>query len=93
MKEEGGFLGAMTLNYLIAVLLWLAMLVAWVWLTVPDIPVVPILIASIAVLAVVPIWFYPRSKMVWAAVEYLVARAQPDYRPPTPRDPRTEGLE
>jgi uncharacterized protein (DUF983 family) len=92
-KEEGGFLGAMTLNYLIAVLLWLVMLALWVTLTVPDIPVAPILVASIAVLAVVPIWFYPRSKMIWATVEYLVARSQPGYRPPTARDPRSEGLE
>jgi hypothetical protein len=83
----------MTLNYLIAVLLWLVMLVLWVTFTVPDIPVVPILVASIAVLAVVPIWFYPRSKMIWAAVEYLVARSQPDYLPRTARDPRSEGLE
>jgi hypothetical protein len=93
MKEEGGFLGAMTLNYLIAVLLWLVMLVLWISLTVPDIPVVPILVASIGVLAVVPIWFYPRSKMIWAAVEYLVARSEPDYRPATACDPRTDGLE
>ena len=83
----------MTLNYLIAVLLWLTMLVLWVTLTVPDIPVVPILVASIAVLAVVPIWFYPRSKMIWATVEYLVARSQPDYRPPSSRDPRMDDLE
>ncbi len=83
----------MTLNYLIAVGLWLLMLAIWLALSIPDVPVVPILLASIVVLAIVPIWFYPRSKMVWAAVEYLVARAQPDYRPPAPRDPRADELE
>lgn len=93
MNEEGGFLGAMTLNYMIAVLLWLVMLAVGVALTVPDVPVVPILLASIGVLAVVPIWFYPRSKMIWAAVEYLIARTQPTYRPPGWRDPRAERLE
>ncbi|HEY7667036.1 MAG TPA: DUF983 domain-containing protein [Actinomycetota bacterium] len=93
LEEEGGFLGAMTLNYLIAVGLWLLMVTVWLVLTVPDVPVVPLLLASVAVLAVVPIWFYPRSKMVWAAIEYLVARAQPDYRPPARRDPRADELE
>jgi hypothetical protein len=83
----------MTLNYLIAVTLWLGMLAIWLILTVPDVPVVPVLVASIVVLAVVPIWFYPRSKMLWAAVEYLVTRSDPDYRAPTARDPRTRGLE
>jgi hypothetical protein len=83
----------MTLNYLIAMTLWLGMLAVWLVLTVPDVPVVPILVASIIVLAVVPIWFFPRSKMLWAAVEYLVARSDPDYRAPTERDPRAQGLE
>jgi hypothetical protein len=83
----------MTLNYLIAVAVWVGMLSVWLFLTVPDVPVVPILIASIVMLAIVPIWFYPRSKMLWAAVEYLVTRSDPDYRTPTSRDPRTRGLE
>lgn len=83
----------MTLNYLIAVGAWLAMLAVWLPFTVPDVPVVPIMLASILVLAIVPIWFYPRSKMLWAAVEYLVARSQPDYQRPAPRDRRAEELE
>jgi hypothetical protein len=44
-------------------------------------------------LAIVPVWSYPRSKMAWAAVEYLVARTDPDYRTPAPRDPRARDLE
>jgi Protein of unknown function (DUF983) len=92
-KEEGGFLGAMTLNYMVAVLLWIVVLVVGLVLTVPDVPVVPLLIASVVVLVVVPLLFYPRSKMIWAAVEYLVLRTDPDYRAPTRRDPRAHDLE
>ena len=83
-KEEGGYLGAMVLNYVVAVGLWVA---------VPDVPVLPLTIASVAVLVLAPLAFYPRSKMIWAAVEYLTLRADPDYRPPTHRDPRAKRLE
>ena len=69
------------------------MLVVVLVLTVPDVPVAPLLIASIVVLVVVPLWFYPRSKTLWAAIEFLVARSDPDYRTPVRRDPRAEELE
>jgi len=40
------------------------------------------------------VWFYPRSKTLWAAIEFLVARSEPGYRsPPLVRDPRTKDLE
>ena len=83
----------MTVNFLIAVGVWVVMLGVWLAFTVPDVPVTSMLIASIGVLVVVPLWFYPRSKMLWAAVEYLVARSDPDYRPPMKRDPRARDLE
>jgi uncharacterized protein (DUF983 family) len=92
-KEEGGFLGAMTLNYVVAIGIWLVVLVAGIVLTVPDVAVVPLLIASAVVLIGVPLWFYPRSKMIWAAVEFLVLRGTPDYRPPVGRDARRRELE
>ena len=38
-REEGGFLGAMTLNYLVSMIVWLAMLVVVLAFTVPDVPV------------------------------------------------------
>jgi uncharacterized protein (DUF983 family) len=92
-KEEGGFLGAMTINYVIAMGVWLIVLIGTVVLTAPDVPVVPLLAVSAAVLIVLPLWFYPRSKMLWAAIEFIVLRADPDYRPPVRRDPRSRELE
>src|SRR5919198_5494894 len=91
--EEGGFLGAMTVNYGVAIGAWLLVLVVVLSLTLPEVPVAPLLGGSIAVLVLVPLWFYPRSKMLWAAVEHLVARAQPGYRPAIVRDPRRRELE
>jgi uncharacterized protein (DUF983 family) len=93
-REEGGFLGAMALNYTVAIVFWLVVMAVGIALTVPVVPVAPLLVASIGVLTVVPVWFYPRSKTLWAAIEFLVARSEPDYRsPPLVRDPRTKDLE
>lgn len=92
-KESGGFLGAMVLNYSLAIALWIVVLVVGLVLTVPDVPVMPLVVASVLVLIAVPLWFYPRSKTIWAAVEFLVARGDPDYREPVARDPRARELE
>ncbi|MDH5223381.1 MAG: DUF983 domain-containing protein [Actinomycetota bacterium] len=92
-KEEGGYLGAMVLNYLVAIGLWIVVLVVGLVLTVPDVPVLPLTIASVTVLVVVPLTFYPTSKTTWAAVEYLVLRSDPDYHSPEHRDPRARDLE
>jgi hypothetical protein len=83
----------MTLNYVFAVVVWLIALGVALAFTVPDVPVAPLLAGSIAILVFVPLWFYPRSKGLWAAVEFLVARSDPDYRSPVRRDPRSTGLE
>jgi hypothetical protein len=92
-KEEGGFLGALTLNWLVAILAWVVLLVVVLILTVPDVPVPLLLVLSLVVMVLMPLWFYPRSKMIWAAVEFLVARSEPDYREPVARDPRADDLE
>jgi uncharacterized protein (DUF983 family) len=91
--ELGGFLGAMTLNYGMAFVIWGVMVGVWLAFTVPDVPVAPMVVASIVVLVGVPLWFFPRSKSLWAAIEFLVLRTQPEYRTPVRRTPRAETLE
>jgi len=92
-KEQGGYLGAMVVNYGASVGLWIVVLIVGLVLTVPDVPVLTLSIASVAVLVIAPLVFYPRSKTLWAAVEYLVLRADPDYHAPVHRDPRAKDLE
>ena len=92
-REEGGYLGAMTINYTVAFGAWIVMLAIVLAFTVPDVPVGPLLVGSLVVLTAVPLWFYPRSKTLWAAIEFLIARSQPDYRTPIRRDPRAKHLE
>jgi hypothetical protein len=83
----------MTLNYGVAIGIWLVVLAIAVAITVPDVPVVPLLAISAIVLVGIPLWFYPRSRMLWAAIEFLVLRADPDHRAPVARDPRARDLE
>ncbi len=92
-REQGGFLEAMTINFAAAVAVWVGMFVVVLVFTVPDVPVTPLLIASVVVLVLMPLWFYPRSKTFWAAIEFLVARSDPEYRTPARRDPRAIDLE
>jgi len=79
-REEGGFLGAMTINYAVTTLVWLIVLVVWLVLDLPGLHVGALTITSIAIVALFPLVFYPFSKTIWATVDYLVYRSNPDYR-------------
>ena len=92
-REAGGWLGAMTINFAVACIFWMVAMAIAMALTVPFIPVVPVIAMSVSILGAVPVWFYPRSKMLWAAVEFLTARSEPGYRTPTARDPRAGSVE
>ncbi|HEU4355948.1 MAG TPA: DUF983 domain-containing protein, partial [Actinomycetota bacterium] len=45
-REEGGFLGAMTINYVVTAVIWLVVLVAWLIVDLPDVHVAALTIAS-----------------------------------------------
>ena len=78
-REEGGFLGAITFNYIATAIAWVALLVIWLIVDLPDLHVAALTIASIAVAVLVPLLFWPFSKTIWAAVDYLIYRTSPDY--------------
>jgi uncharacterized protein (DUF983 family) len=92
-KEEGGFLGAMVLNYALAFGVWLVAMGVALAITVPEVPVPQLLAMSVVALVGTPLWFYPRSKTIWAAIEFLVHRSEPGYATPVHRDPRSGELE
>lgn len=90
---SGGFLGAMVLNYTVGFAVWIVVLTVVLVRTVPDVPVPELIVMSVVVLVGVPLWFYPRSKTTWAAIEWLANRTDPDYRPATDRDERSRRLD
>jgi uncharacterized protein (DUF983 family) len=75
-REEGGFLGAIALNYAAAVAAWAAMLAVWLVVDLPDVHVVALTIASAVLVVAMLLVLYPVSKTTWAAVEYLVYRSE-----------------
>jgi hypothetical protein len=78
-REAGGFLGAIAINYGLTAMLFIVVLVAVVWATVPVVPVWPLLGASAAITIFVPLLFYPFSKTIWLAID-LVLHWNQEYR-------------
>jgi uncharacterized protein (DUF983 family) len=75
-REEGGFLGAMTINYTATAVVWLGLFVVWLVVDLPSVHVLELTIASVAVAVVVPLLFWPISKTLWAVVDYLVTESE-----------------
>jgi uncharacterized protein (DUF983 family) len=71
-REEGAFLGAMALNYGVTGVALVGLLIAWLIIDLPNLQLIPLMAASIAVTVVVPILFFPFSKTIWAAVDLLL---------------------
>jgi uncharacterized protein (DUF983 family) len=78
-REEGGFLGAMTINYIVTAGVWVVLLVVWLVVDLPDLHVAALTIASLAIAGLFPLLFWPFSKTIWASVDYLIYRTSPDY--------------
>jgi uncharacterized protein (DUF983 family) len=67
--EEGYWVGAMTVNVMVALVLGAVGLGLAVVLTWPDIPTVPIVAAGVVAMILVPVLFYPLSKTVWVTLD------------------------
>ena len=77
-REEGAFLGSLALNYGVTGALFIGTLIVWLVLTLPDVPVIPLTITSIAITVVFPLLFYPFAKMLWAATDMALHRPERD---------------
>ncbi|HYG71191.1 MAG TPA: DUF983 domain-containing protein, partial [Actinomycetota bacterium] len=86
-REEGGFLGAMTFNYAITAVIWLAVFIVWLVVDLPDVRVFLLTVVSISIAVVVPLLFWPISKTLWAAVDYLVTQTETAHIPDEVRPP------
>lgn len=68
-RIEGHWVGAIGLNTIVSFGALLVFLIVAVALTIPDIPVRPLVIGNIAVAIVVPVLFHPASRTLWTAVD------------------------
>jgi len=86
-REEGGFLGAMTINYAITAVVWLAVFVVWLVVDLPDVHVLQLTLVSLAIAVLVPLAFWPFSKTLWSVVDYLVTQSEVSHIPDNVRPP------
>lgn len=79
VREEGYYVGAMTVNIVVAeilTILLIAIVTIWTW---PEIPVNWLIVAAVGVNLLVPILFYPLTKTLWLAIDLaFFNRIDPD---------------
>jgi uncharacterized protein (DUF983 family) len=68
-REQGYFAGALAINIVAVGGLFAVVFAILVALTVPDIPVGPLLAVLVPIMLFGPIVYYPFSKTVWMAVD------------------------
>ena len=68
-REEGYWVGAMIINTTFTFATFLIVFAGAILLTWPDVPWVGVLVTTVLANLVIPIWFYPISKTLWAALE------------------------
>ena len=89
-REEGHEVGALGMNTVVTCGAVAIVVVVGLVLTLPDTPVVPLVAAAVAVAVLLPIWFYPRSWTLWAAIDLAMRpieagdRVHPDWTPDRP---------
>jgi uncharacterized protein (DUF983 family) len=84
--ESDFFLGAYTLNFIVAELVLVGFLLLGVVLTWPDVPWQALLWIGAPLVVLMPVLFYPVSRTLWLAIDLAM-------RPPTPNDFPEPGLE
>ena len=69
VREEGYYVGAMTVNVVVAeilTILLLATVTIWTW---PNIPVNPLVFTGVGFNILFPLLFYPVTKTLWLAID------------------------
>jgi hypothetical protein len=77
-RIEGHWIGAIGLNTIVSFGALLITLAVGVALTLPDIPVGPLMVANVAVAVIVPLAFYPISRTLWTAVDIAMRPLEAD---------------
>lgn len=68
-REPGYFAGALAVNIMATGAVFTIVFVIALALTIPDVPVAPLLAILVPIAALGPIFYYPFSKTVWVAID------------------------
>jgi uncharacterized protein (DUF983 family) len=80
-RIEGQFIGAVGMNTILTFGALLITLVIGLVLTAPDVRVAPILIVSVSIALLMPIFLYPYSKTIWTAIDLRMRPLEPGETP------------
>lgn len=73
-REEGAFLGSISLNYGVTGLTFIVAMVTWIAVSAPDLNPAVALAMGLPIMVLIPALFFPFSKTIWAAVDLLLRR-------------------
>lgn len=76
-RIEGHWIGAIGINTIVSFGALLVSLIVGVALTIPDVPVAPLMVGNMALAAVVPLVFYPASRTLWTAIDIAMRPLEP----------------
>jgi hypothetical protein len=68
-REAGYWIGAMAINLGVTLVLFVIGFAIALALTIPDVPVAPLLAIFLPLMLLLPIAYYPFSKTLWMAVD------------------------
>jgi uncharacterized protein (DUF983 family) len=68
-RAPGFVLGEVTMNTIVTFGLLAVVIVGGIVLWYPDVPVVPLMLATVSIAVLVPVLFYPFSSTLWSAVD------------------------
>lgn len=68
-REDGHWLGSWFLNICVSQILVLTVLFAAFTITYPDLRVLPMVVGALVAAVVVPVLFFPTSRMLWTAID------------------------
>jgi uncharacterized protein (DUF983 family) len=71
-REPGYWSGALAINVGVTAAVFVLFFVVALAITIPEVPVAPLLAILIPLMIIVPIAYYPFSKTVWMAVDRAV---------------------
>jgi uncharacterized protein (DUF983 family) len=77
-RVEGHWIGSLGINTIVSFTALLLAVVVGFALTTPDPPVGVLIAVAMAVAGIVPMVFFPWSRMLWSAIDLLMRPLEPD---------------
>jgi uncharacterized protein (DUF983 family) len=92
-RVEDQWIGSLGMNIIVSFALLVAVIAVGFTVTYPDPPVAVLLVVSVAVAGLFPVFFFPISRSLWSAIDLAMRPVDPDddvdprYLPPTRHGP------